>query len=96
MSNCCENPAIVGETESDVGGEPLVCLHCGSDELNEVRTVLQLVRATAMANGYGFETEPLAEEDVLELGYACAECERELTQDTLVPLSISKINGQPR
>jgi DNA-directed RNA polymerase subunit RPC12/RpoP len=87
MSNCCTNPPIVGESESDAGDEALVCLHCGSDELNEVRTVLQLVRATGMANGFGFETEALAEEDVLELAYACAACDRELTGDTLVPLS---------
>lgn len=62
---------------------PLVCGHCGSKELFEVQTTRQVVLATGMSE-WGFETTPAGEEDVLSLDYECADCGRELDEETLV------------
>jgi hypothetical protein len=41
-----------------------------------------------------FHTQPLGEEDVFELEYACADCDYGLTGDTLVPLSRQQSEAQ--
>ena len=64
----------------------LVCLHCGSRELYESQATRRKVVAFT-SEPYGFETVPLEDADVLDLGYECGSCGRELTQETLIPMS---------